>query len=70
MLEKALVERIEMARHGVDVDRTHEWDAMRGRHLKPKEQREASSARGVHHIALLSSDVERTLTVIMEEACR
>src|SRR5262252_9315912 len=50
-----------MARHGVDVDRTNEWDALRARHLVPPEQRASSSARGVHHIALLSSDVERTI---------
>jgi catechol 2,3-dioxygenase-like lactoylglutathione lyase family enzyme len=50
-----------MARHGVDVDRTNEWEALRARHLVPSEQRASSSARGVHHIALLSSDVERTI---------
>src|SRR5436853_1664827 len=31
------------------------------RHLRPSGQRGASSARGVHHVALLSSDVERTV---------
>jgi catechol 2,3-dioxygenase-like lactoylglutathione lyase family enzyme len=31
------------------------------RHLRPREERAASSARGVHHVALLSSDVERTV---------
>src|SRR5215211_7688122 len=50
-----------MARHGVDVDRTNEWEAWRARHLVPPEQRPSSSARGVHHIALLSSDVVRTV---------
>lgn len=50
-----------MARHGADVDRSAEWDAIRASHLTPSEQRAASSARGVHHIALLSSDVERTI---------
>jgi hypothetical protein len=50
-----------MARHGVDVDRTNEWEALRARHLVPSEQRASSSARGVHHIALLSGDVERTI---------
>jgi catechol 2,3-dioxygenase-like lactoylglutathione lyase family enzyme len=29
--------------------------------LRPREQRPASSAQGVHHVALLSSDVERTV---------
>jgi catechol 2,3-dioxygenase-like lactoylglutathione lyase family enzyme len=32
-----------------------------GRHLKPAGERPASSARGVHHVALISSDVERTV---------
>ena len=31
------------------------------RHLKPADQRPPSSARGVHHVALISSDVERTV---------
>jgi catechol 2,3-dioxygenase-like lactoylglutathione lyase family enzyme len=34
---------------------------MRGRHLAAPDQRPPSSARGVHHIALLSHDVERTI---------
>ena len=32
-----------------------------GRHLKPVGARPVSSARGVHHVALISSDVERTV---------
>ena len=31
------------------------------RHLRPSGERPASSARGVHHVALLSHDVERTV---------
>ena len=50
-----------MVRHGDDVDRSAEWDAMRLRHLRPAEEREPSAARGVHHLALLSRDVERTI---------
>jgi catechol 2,3-dioxygenase-like lactoylglutathione lyase family enzyme len=50
-----------MARHGEDVDRTAEWDDLRRRHLHPRETRPESSARGVHHVALLASDVERTI---------
>jgi catechol 2,3-dioxygenase-like lactoylglutathione lyase family enzyme len=50
-----------MVRHGADIDRTAEWDAIRLRHLKPPEARGASAARGVHHLALLSGDVERTI---------
>ena len=30
-------------------------------YLKPRDVRPASTARGVHHIALISSDVERTV---------
>lgn len=48
-------------RHGADLDRTAEWDELRRRHLRPKAGRQPSSARGVHHLALLSSDVETTI---------
>jgi catechol 2,3-dioxygenase-like lactoylglutathione lyase family enzyme len=50
-----------MDTHGADVDRSAEWEALRARHLTPAGERAASSARGVHHLALLSSDVERTI---------
>jgi catechol 2,3-dioxygenase-like lactoylglutathione lyase family enzyme len=50
-----------MPEHGADVDRTAEWEAMRAAHLIDPGERPASSARGVHHLALLSSDVERTI---------
>jgi len=50
-----------MARHGVEVNRSDEWAALRAKHLKAPQERPASSARGVHHIALLSSDVEATI---------
>ena len=50
-----------MVRHGDDVDRSAEWDAMRLRHLRPAGERQPSAARGVHHLALLSSDVEQTI---------
>ncbi len=43
------------------ADRSEEWAHLRERHLRPTRQRPASSARGVHHIALLSTDVERTI---------
>ena len=42
-------------------DRTHEWDELRSTHLKSAADRPMTSARGVHHIALLSSDVEATI---------
>jgi catechol 2,3-dioxygenase-like lactoylglutathione lyase family enzyme len=33
----------------------------RERHLRPRAQRPASMARGVHHVAVLCADVERTI---------
>src|SRR3954449_13254582 len=50
-----------MTRHGADVDRSDEWAALRERYLQPPDARPESSARGVHHLALLSSDVEATI---------
>ena len=50
-----------MTTHGADIDRTAEWDELRRRHLIPRADRPASSARGVHHVALLCSDVEQTI---------
>jgi len=38
-----------------------ERDRIRDTYLKPESDRPASSARGLHHVALLSSDVERTV---------
>ena len=38
---------------------TAERDRLRSQHVR--ENRPASSARGVHHVALLSADVERTI---------
>jgi catechol 2,3-dioxygenase-like lactoylglutathione lyase family enzyme len=40
---------------------TTKRDALRAAHLLPSAQRPASSARGVHHIALISADVEATI---------
>ena len=42
-------------------DRTAEWDELRTRHLRPAADRPPTTARGVHHVALLSHDVERTI---------
>lgn len=50
-----------MTAHREVSDRTDEWEALRAAHLKPSTERSASTARGVHHLALLSSDVERTI---------
>jgi catechol 2,3-dioxygenase-like lactoylglutathione lyase family enzyme len=49
------------ATHGADVDRTAEWESLRTRYLVPPAKRSESSARGLHHFAMLSSDVERTI---------
>jgi len=38
-----------------------ERDRIRAAHLKPTGERPASTARGLHHTALISSDVERTV---------
>ena len=46
--------------------RAHEWEDLRARYLRPREDRPASSARGVHHVALLSQDVERTIRFYQE----
>jgi catechol 2,3-dioxygenase-like lactoylglutathione lyase family enzyme len=55
-----------MSRHGVDIDRTVEWDDLRARYLRSRSERPPSSARGVHHVALLSSDVEQTIRFYQE----
>ena len=47
--------------HGADIDRTEEWEELRARYLRPAAERPASSARGVHHVALLSRDVATTI---------
>ena len=48
-------------RHGDDVDRSTEWDRMRAEYVRPADVRPASSAQGIHHVALLCTDVERTI---------
>lgn len=47
--------------HSSDIDRSAEWDDLRRRHLRPSGERPESSARGVHHVALLCQDVETTI---------
>jgi len=49
---------------GMAIDRdalTAERDRIRADHLQAAGSRPASAARGVHHVALISSDVERTV---------
>ncbi len=43
-----------------------ERDRIRSTYVAPKDQRPESSARGVHHTALISSDVERTVRFYQE----
>jgi catechol 2,3-dioxygenase-like lactoylglutathione lyase family enzyme len=50
-----------MSEHGSAVDRTEEWEALRARYLRPPGDRPDSTGGGVHHFALLCSDVERTI---------
>jgi catechol 2,3-dioxygenase-like lactoylglutathione lyase family enzyme len=40
---------------------SHERDRIRTTYLRPSGERPPSSARGLHHFALVSSDVERTV---------
>lgn len=55
-----------MTTHGPDIDRAKEWEELRRLHLRSREDRPSSSARGVHHVALISSDVERTIRFYQE----
>jgi catechol 2,3-dioxygenase-like lactoylglutathione lyase family enzyme len=43
------------------VDRTAEWAALRKQYLVGSGDRAPSSARGLHHLALLSGNVEQTI---------
>ena len=43
------------------ADLSAERDRIRRAHLRPAQERPASTARGVHHTALISGDVERTV---------
>ena len=52
---------------GVDLDTVETRRAeLVARYLKPSGERPESSARGVHHIALISSDVEQTIRFYQE----
>ena len=46
---------------GDHPERDDEWTRLRAEHLRAAADRPASSATGVHHQALISSDVERTI---------
>lgn len=47
-------------------DREAEWDALRSRYLFERPERASSTARGVHHVALVSSNVEQTIRFYQE----
>jgi catechol 2,3-dioxygenase-like lactoylglutathione lyase family enzyme len=47
-------------------DREAEWDVLRATYLLAREERPPSAARGVHHVALVSSDVEQTIRFYQE----
>jgi catechol 2,3-dioxygenase-like lactoylglutathione lyase family enzyme len=47
-------------------DRAAEWDALRATYLLARVDRPPSAARGVHHVALVSSDVEQTIRFYQE----
>jgi catechol 2,3-dioxygenase-like lactoylglutathione lyase family enzyme len=55
-----------MTEHGSDIDRSEEWAALKARYLLPRDKRVASAGGGVHHFALLCSDVERTITFFQD----
>lgn len=48
------------------TDRRGEWEALRATYLRERTDRPPSAARGAHHVALLSSDVERTIRFYQE----
>jgi catechol 2,3-dioxygenase-like lactoylglutathione lyase family enzyme len=50
-----------MTNFGNNYDRRDEWERLRARYLVSPAERPPSSGRGLHHLALLSSDVERTI---------
>ncbi|MEZ5377377.1 MAG: VOC family protein [Acidimicrobiales bacterium] len=48
------------------ADRAAEWEALRERYLLPPDQRPTTIVQGVHHLALLCSDVEQTIRFYQE----
>jgi glyoxylase I family protein len=50
----------------VKVDYEAKREALKARYLKPKSRRPATTARGIHHLALICSDIERTIQFYSE----
>src|SRR5207253_2920008 len=50
----------------VKVDYEAKREALKKAYLKPKSKRPATSARGIHHLALISGDSERTIKFYSE----
>lgn len=50
----------------VQVDYEAKRERLRRDYLKPKSARPGTSARGVHHLALICSDIERTIKFYTE----
>lgn len=48
------------------VDFEQRANALRERHLRPPGERPATTARGVHHLALICSDADRTIAFYQE----
>jgi catechol 2,3-dioxygenase-like lactoylglutathione lyase family enzyme len=48
------------------VDRSQEWAALKARYLRPRGARVVSAGGGLHHFALVCSDVERTITFFQD----
>src|SRR6516164_6865668 len=55
-----------MTGHGSNIDRSAEWADLRARYLRPRGERPPSAGGGVHHFALICSDVERTITFFQD----
>jgi catechol 2,3-dioxygenase-like lactoylglutathione lyase family enzyme len=55
-----------MTEHGSNVDRTEEWAELKARYLKPRPERPSSTGGGLHHFALVCSDVERTINFFQD----
>jgi glyoxylase I family protein len=48
------------------IDYTAKRDALARAYIKPASERPATTARGVHHLALICSDIERTIRFYTE----